>query len=63
MNFIELQLTKGSPVLVNLSTVTSITSTHNGTILCFDKDETVVVKNSYDDIRSTIETMQRRNGR
>ncbi len=64
MNFIELQLKDGSSVLVNLSNVTCIFPNRDGTLMvCFDADETIVVTNSYDEIHSTITTMQRRNGR
>lgn len=61
MNFIELQSCGGFPIFINLSTVTIILPKHNGTTLCLVDGETINVENSYDEIRSTIETMQRRN--
>lgn len=65
MNFIELKLENGSSVLINLSTVTCVMPKPDGTALfCFDGEETLAPPGvMYDDILSTIETMQRRNGR
>lgn len=63
MNFIELQSGGSSPILINLDMVTTIIPHRNGATIYFVDGETVGVKNPYDEIRSTIETMQRRNGR
>ena len=63
MNFIELQSGGSSPILINLDMVTVIIPKNNGTAIYSVDGEMVDVKNPYDEIRSTIETMQRRNGR
>lgn len=63
MNFIELQSTINSPILVNLSTVSTIIPHRQGAMIYFDGEDSVAVENAYDDIRSTIETMQKRNGK
>lgn len=64
MNFIEVKLQNGRTALVNLSTVTCITQDSNGmATVCFDGEEHLNLNERYDDLLSTIETMQRRNGR
>ena len=64
MNFIEVKLQNGRTALVNLSTVTCITQDSNGmATVCFDGEEHLNLNERYDNIQSTIETMQRRNGR
>lgn len=66
MNFIEVKLQNGRTALVNLSTVTCITQDSNGmATVCFDGEEhlNLNLNEWYDDLKSTIETMQRRNGR
>lgn len=64
MNFIEVKLQDGRTALVNLSTVTCITQDSNGmATVCFDGEEHLNLNERYDDLQSTIETMQRRNGR
>lgn len=64
MNFIEVKLQNGRTALVNLSTVTCITQDSNGmATVCFDGEEHLNLNERYDDLQSTIETMQRRNGR
>lgn len=64
MNFIEVKLQNGRTALVNLSTVTCITQDSNGmATVCFDGEEHINLNEKYDDLITTIEAMQRRNGR
>ena len=64
MNFIEVKLQNGRTALVNLSTVTCITQDSNGmATVCFDGEEHLNLNERYDDLQSTIETMQRRMSR
>ena len=64
MNFIQVKLQNGRTALVNLSTVTCITQDSNGmATVCFDGEEHLNLNERYDDLQSTIETIQRRNGR
>lgn len=64
MNFIELKSKNGRAVLINLSCVTCITQDSNGmATVCFDGEEHINLNEKYDDLITTIEAMQRRNGR
>lgn len=64
MNFIELKSKNGRAVLINLSTVTCIVQDSNGmATVCFDGEEHINLNEKYDDLITTIEAMQRRNGR
>ena len=64
MNFIEVKLQNGRTALVNLSTVTCITRDSNGMAqVWFDGEEHLNLNERYDDLQSTIETMQRRMSR
>jgi len=64
MNFIELKAQNGYTVLINLANVTCITQDSNGmATVCFDGDEHINLNERFDDLTSTIETMQRRMGR
>ena len=64
MNFIELKSQSGRAVLINLSTVTCITQDSNGmATVSFDGEEHLNLNEKYDDLVSTIETMQRRMSR
>ena len=63
MNFIELKAQNGYTVLINLANVTRITQDSNGmATVCFDGDEHINLNERFDDLASTIETMQRRMG-
>lgn len=64
MAFIELNAVNGRNILINLSTVTCITQDSNGmATVCFDGEEHINLNEKYDDLITTIEAMQRRNGR
>lgn len=64
MNFIELKSKNGRAALINLSCVTCITQDSNGmATVCFDGEEHINLNEKYDDLITTIEAMQRRNGR
>ena len=64
MNFIQVKLQNGRTALINLSTVTCITQDSNGmATVYFDGEEHLNLNERYDDLKSTIETVQRRNGR
>lgn len=64
MNFIELKAKNGRSVLINLSCVTCVTQDSNGmATVCFDGEEHINLNEKYDDLITTIEAMQRRNGR
>ena len=64
MNFIQVKLQNGRTALINLSTVTCITQDSNGmATVCFDGEEHLNLNERYDDLQSTIETMQRRMSR
>lgn len=64
MNFIQVKTSNGEEALVNLSTVTCILQNSNGTLtMYFDNEEHINIKESYNKICSTIETIQRRNNR
>lgn len=65
MNFIKVTLINDEEILVNLDNILSVEmdpARHNVVCLCSEAS-TFRVKNQFDDILSTIETMQRRNGR
>ena len=65
MNFISLTLSSGERCLTNLNNIIAIETVENGTQSAISdiNGEYVVVKETLDEIQSTIETMQRRNGR
>ena len=64
MNFIQVKLQNGRTALINLSTVTCITQDSNGmATVCFDGEEHLYLNERYDDLQSTIETIQRRMSR
>lgn len=65
MNFIALTLSSGERCLINLNNIIAIETVENGTQSAISdlNGEYVVVRETLDDIQSTIETMQRRNGR
>ena len=65
MNFISLTLSSGERCLINLNNIIAIETVENGTQSAISdiNGEYVVVKETLDEIQSTIETMQRRNGR
>ena len=64
MNFIQVKLQSGRTALINLSTVTCIMQDSNGmATVYFDGEEHLNLNERYDDLKSTIETVQRRNGR
>lgn len=64
MNFIELKSKNGKSVLINLSCVTCIMQDSNGmATVCFDGEEYIDLNEKYDDLITSIEAMQRRNGR
>lgn len=65
MNFIALTLSSGERCLINLNNIIAIETVENGTQSAISdlNGEYVVVKETLDEIQSTIETMQRRNGR
>ena len=64
MNFIELKSKNGKSVLINLSCVTCIMQDSNGmATVCFDGEEHIDLNEKYDDLITSIEAMQRRNGR
>ena len=61
MNFIELKSSNGKAVLINLSLVTCITQDSNGmATIWFEGENHIDLNEQYDDLISTIETMQRR---
>lgn len=65
MNFIVLTLSSGERCLINLNNIIAIETVENGTQSAISdlNGEYVVVRETLDEIQSTIETMQRRNGR
>lgn len=65
MNFIALTLSSGERCLINLNNIIAIETVENGTQSAISdlNGEYVVVRETLDEIQSTIETMQRRNGR
>lgn len=65
MNFIALTLSSGERCLINLNNIIAIETIENGTQSAISdlNGEYVVVRETLDEIQSTIETMQRRNGR
>ncbi len=65
MNFIALTLSSGERCLINLNNIIAIETVENGTQSAISdlNGEYVVVRENLDEIQSTIETMQRRNGR
>ena len=61
MNFIELKSSNDRLVLINLSTVTCIIQYPNGmATIWFEGENHIDLNERYDDLVSTIETMQRR---
>ena len=65
MNFIALTLSSGERCLINLNNIIAIETVEIGTQSAISdlNGEYVVVRETLDEIQSTIETMQRRNGR
>lgn len=65
MNFIALTLSSGERCLINLNNIIAIETVENGTQSAISdlNGEYVVVRETLDEIQSTIETMQRRSGR
>ena len=64
LNFIQVKLQNGRTALINLSTVTCIMQDSNGMgTVYFDGEEHLNLNERYDDLKSTIEIVQRRNGR
>ena len=63
MNFIALTLSSGERCLINLNNIIAIETVENGTQSAISdlNGEYVVVRETLDEIQSTIETMQRRN--
>lgn len=62
MNFIELTNLDDTPVVVNLDNVTAIANTKKYTLVWFNTEKTdyIEVKESFADIQSIIEALQRR---
>jgi len=61
MNFIELKSSNGSAVLINLSLVTCITQDPDGmATVWFSVEDYIDLNERYDDLVSTIGTIQRR---
>lgn len=62
MNFIELTLLEGIPIVVNLNNVVYIENLDNRTFIRFntEKSHYIEVKESFADIQSIIEALQRR---
>lgn len=64
MNFIQVQNENGKPILLNLSTVTTIISKSADTsIVYFYGEDYITVREKYEDLVNIIESVQRRNGK
>ena len=62
MNFIELTLREGIPIVVNLNNVVYIEKLDNHTFIWFNTKQShfIEVRESFADIQSIIEALQRR---